>query len=259
MAKLVAKRTEQLRDTNHEIAEKNSELAQQKEEISAQRDHLAESFSNIKTLSEIGQDLTSSLEIEDLVARSYYHITQLMDVSIFGIGFYNESTNCIEFPKARVFDEIQELIQYNLDDNSRLATRCYQNKEEIFITDLEKENHKYKNENGEIQLSSDGVESVIYLPLFSKGQKIGVITVQSVKKQAHQQYHMNLLQNMAVYIGIALDNAENFQQITLKNEEIAQANQEITDSINYAQRIQNAMLPSLDDIKRLNFPSHLYS
>ncbi|MFT5618499.1 MAG: serine phosphatase RsbU (regulator of sigma subunit), partial [Arenicella sp.] len=250
LARIVAKKTEQLRDTNHEIAEKNSELAQQTEEMAAQRDHLAESFSNIKTLSEIGQELTSSLEVEDLVARSYYHITQLMEVSIFGIGFYNEATNCIEFPSSRVFEKVEKFVQYSLDDNTRLATRCYKNEEDIFISDLEKENGNFTNSHDKMQLSSDGVESVIYLPLFSKGEKIGIITVQNVKKKAYQEYHLNLLQNMAVYIGIALDNAENFQEITLKNEEIAQANKEITASINYAQRIQNAMLPSLEDIKK---------
>ena len=87
---------------------------------------------------------------------------------------------------------------------------------------------------GDVFGRSWGVQkSLIYLPLTSKGKRIGVITVQSFKENTYSDYHVNILRNLAVYTSIALDNAEAYEQI-------AKQKKEITDSIQYAKRIQSA-------------------
>jgi signal transduction histidine kinase len=61
--------------------------------------------------------------------------------------------------------------------------------------------------------------SLIYLPLMMKDQVLGVISIQSIKKNAYTDYHLNILQNLASYTTIALDNADAYKKLnaTLDN------------------------------------------
>jgi serine phosphatase RsbU (regulator of sigma subunit) len=61
---------------------------------------------------------------------------------------------------------------------------------------------------------------------------------------------VNILRNLAIYAGIALENAAAYRQIEEQNQEINKTSQKITASINYAKRIQNAILPHRNTIER---------
>jgi hypothetical protein len=51
-------------------------------------------------LSEIGRELTATLDMETIMMTVYRHVHHLMDARIFGIGFYNEEDGVVEFPFA---------------------------------------------------------------------------------------------------------------------------------------------------------------
>ncbi|HEX5690381.1 MAG TPA: triple tyrosine motif-containing protein, partial [Roseiflexaceae bacterium] len=44
---------------------------------------------NVELLSEIGKELTSSLDLDTIFFRLYEHVNQLMDATIFGVGIYH--------------------------------------------------------------------------------------------------------------------------------------------------------------------------
>jgi serine phosphatase RsbU (regulator of sigma subunit) len=72
---------------------------------------------------------------------------------------------------------------------------------------------------------------------------IGVITVQSFRKNAYDEYSLNILRSLAVFAANAIENAEAYRKIEAQNEDIRRTNDKMTASINYARRIQQAMLP----------------
>ena len=55
--------------------------------------------------------------------------------------------------------------------------------------------------------------SIIYLPLISKDQVLGIITIQSFEKNAYTDYHVNVMRSLAAYTSIALDNAAAYRQM----------------------------------------------
>ena len=57
--------------------------------------------------------------------------------------------------------------------------------------------------------------SLIYLPLKVKEMVIGLISVQSYKKNAYSQHHLDILKTLASYTSAALYNARSFE--TLQN------------------------------------------
>ena len=71
-----------------------------------------------------------------------------------------------------------------------------------------------------------------------------MITVQSFEKYAYTETHFGLLKNLAAYCSIAVANANAYKEIDGKN-----AN--ITKSIEYAQTIQQAILPTDTDLNSI--------
>ena len=76
-----------------------------------------------------------------------------------------------------------------------------------------------------------------------------MLTVQSFEKYTYNENHLHIIRNIAVYAAIALINAKSYQQIAEQSKAINIQNKNITASINYASRIQRAMLPPIKDIK----------
>ncbi|GIV44325.1 MAG: hypothetical protein KatS3mg035_1448 [Bacteroidia bacterium] len=88
-------------------------------------------------------------------------------------------------------------------NTNRFATQCFLNDIEIVINDFETEAPKYISQIKK-PIYGESVESLIYMPLHSNKGKVGVITVQSFQKSAYNEYHVNILRNLAVYAAIAL-------------------------------------------------------
>ena len=63
-------------------------------------------------------------------------------------------------------------------------------------------------------------QSIIYLPLIAKERVLGIITIQSFEKHAYTEHHLNVLQSLASYTAIALDNANAYRQLNEHEVEI---------------------------------------
>ena len=67
---------------------------------------------------------------------------------------------------------------------------------------------------------SQAPQSLIYLPLVAKDRVLGIITIQSFEKNAYTEHHLNVLQSLASYTAIALDNAAAYRQLNEQEHEI---------------------------------------
>ena len=67
---------------------------------------------------------------------------------------------------------------------------------------------------------SKAPQSIIYLPLVAKDRVLGIITIQSFEKDAYTEHHLNMLQSLASYTAIALDNADAYRQLNEQEHEI---------------------------------------
>ena len=63
-------------------------------------------------------------------------------------------------------------------------------------------------------------QSIIYMPLIAKERVLGIITIQSFKKNAYTEHHLNVMQSLASYTAIALDNAAAYRQLNEQEHEI---------------------------------------
>ncbi|MEQ9423547.1 MAG: ATP-binding protein [Cyclobacteriaceae bacterium] len=167
---------------------------------------------NVELIGEIGRDITSSLSIERIIHTVYEHVNKLMDASVFGVGIHNKETGFLDFPATKEKGEVLPYYYYDLRDENRLASWCFNNKKEIFMNDFEREHHQYI-EAITSAVEGDNSESIIYLPLINKDKEIGVLTAQSFKKNAYNDFHLDILRNIATYAALALENADTYRDL----------------------------------------------
>lgn len=204
------------------VETRTMEINRQKHHIEKQKNEVERSYRNVTTLSEIGQKITSTLDLKSIIDTLYKSIDSLMDASSFGVGVYNEQTQTLEFKHA--FEDGKELPPFSqpLTSETRMAVWCFKNKKEVFINDLEKEYHEYISMFP--QTPSAGVAhsaSIIYVPLKIKNKMVGVITVQSFEKNAYQPFHLDILRTLAAYTAIAMDNSYAYLRLNEINEELS--------------------------------------
>ena len=206
---LVRVRTQQLQARGavleQEVQERTAELVKQKEQIE-------QAYENVDLLSRIGRDITATLETKAIIDTVYESVNNLMDASVFGIGLYDPETQFLHFPATKEKGETLPPFSYDMSDESRLAVWCLKHREAIFINDYAREHQKYVTEDS-APLAGESPESILYLPLLYKNEPIGVITAQSFRKHAYSDYHRNILDNLAIYTAIALDNAEAYRRL----------------------------------------------
>ncbi|MEZ4922818.1 MAG: GAF domain-containing protein [Crocinitomicaceae bacterium] len=215
-------------------------------EVIKQKEKLQSNYNNIKLLSELGVQISSSLEFEDIFESLHESVAELMDAEIFGVRLYHKDKNEIEYKYEFESGKRDPIISVSMDDRDNYSVWCVENKKEILINDNHTEFQKYVKE---IKVPSGEMpSSLIFYPMISDGEVQGVITVQSFKKNAYNKYHVAMVKTLASYTSSALKNAELYdtleQKVEERTQELAQKNKDIMSSINYSKRIQNGILPS---------------
>lgn len=186
-------------------------------EIAMQKEKIERAYNNVKQLSEIGQKITENLTVESIINTVYQNLNVLMDSSILAIGIFNEENKRIEF--VGTIEKGQKLDFHfdSIDEIHRPSVQSFLEKKEIIYLSKSEYIKKVasKAKIGELP------ESLVYLPLLKAERSIGVITVQSFSPNAYSDYHINILRNIAIYLTIALENADAFKQIEIQKEDIA--------------------------------------
>jgi len=202
------------------VEDRTQEIRQQAEEITAQRDKIQQAYENVELLSEIGKEITASLDFDTIFFKLYEHVNRLTDASIFGVGMYHPEKEQIEYRLA--VEKGKRYAPYTRDtrNKNQFPVWCIENRKPVFINDVDREYAKYLTEykpTGRLRKLEDGSISqdplsLIYLPLIAHDQVLGVISIQSFQKHAYTDYHLSILQNLAAYTTVALDNARLFAE-----------------------------------------------
>lgn len=215
-------RRQEAENQRADAEQRHLESERQKQEVEQQKENVELAHRNISVLSEIGRELTASLDMETIMSTVYRHVNQLMDTHIFGIGFYREEKGIIEFPFGIENGIRNRPYSRNIENPNQLAVWCLKNRREIFINDLDAEYRQYIDASSISTLAvapPDGSDmtvipqSIMYALLIVKERVMGMLCVQSVVKNAYRRVHMDMLQTLAAHAAVALDNASAYQQL----------------------------------------------
>lgn len=230
------------------VNERTEEIRAQAAEITAQKD-------SIELLSEIGKEITASLDLNTILFKLYERVNQIVDAGIFGVGLYRPEKRLIEYTLAIENGKRYAPYTRSTEDKNQFAVWCIDHKQSILINDVATESTRYiaayQHTGGELDDGSVAQPpvSMIYLPLIAQERVLGVLCVQSFKKNAYTEQHLSLLENLAAYTTIALDNANAYLVINEQEKEVRERAAELV-TIN---RISQALATQLDKDRLIEF------
>jgi len=263
--------TEINRLTNVVMKEKNDELEKKTKE-------LEQSYNSVSVLSQIGQSITSTLNLDTILNTVYTNVNEMMDATVFGIGIYNQDQNTIDYRMSMEKGKRYQPYQRTMEDKNQFPVWCIENKKEVFINDIHAEYSRYLPNIDMTILSSAEMEdgtlpenplSLIYLPLMVKDEVIGLISVQSYQKNVYTPYHLNILRTLASYTSAALYNAQSYMtlqntlnELKLTQEQLVQSEKmaslgeltagiahEIQNPLNFVNNFSEVSIELLDEMK----------
>lgn len=225
-------------------------ISERTHEVRLQKEELEINYTNTRLLSEIGQFVSSTLNLEAIFDELYSKVGQLMQADIFGVYIYDDLRKEFKHQLSIKNDERFELTNQELNDENAYHTWCIRHRKEIMINDNQSEFIKFSDDQKNIE-----AHSLLFYPMIVEQKIIGVITIQSLERNAYQFYHLDMLKTLASYIGTLIDNEALYNTLEMKVQErtmeLKEKNEDITASINYALRLQKGILPSEHFIEQL--------
>ncbi|MBL4658009.1 MAG: GAF domain-containing protein [Flavobacteriales bacterium] len=210
--------------------------------VNKRTEELQNSQGNIKILSEIGRQLTSTMDFETIFNKLHKNVNQLMEADVFGVRIYHKDRNTIEYKFEMEKGKRHPILEVSMEDDDNYSVWCVKNRKEIFINENLKEHKKYTNKI--VIPAGEMPHSVIFYPMMHGRRVVGVITAQSFKTNAYTKYHLEILKTLSSYTAIALENAkiyesleekviERTKELKLKNQELERLSIVASETDNY--------------------------
>jgi signal transduction histidine kinase/ligand-binding sensor domain-containing protein/DNA-binding response OmpR family regulator len=223
LRKQVKERTSDLENANLQLETKNEEIVSQHEHIENQATKLRKQNQNLRLLDEIGQNITSSIKVKEIIIKVYDIINELMDAPAFHIGIVDHKQNIVSFWGRTALEKPLNSEIISLDNKDRFSVECIRKGKTVLMNDIEKDIKAFQANSSKIYIADNLPKSSIYIPLLSIDNKVtGILVAKSFRKNSFSDSNVYLLKNMANYISIALDNARAYNVIEEKSEELTQ-------------------------------------
>ncbi len=179
------------------------------EETLLEKETLKSKLTNRSIINKLGKRITSTLELDKIVELLIETIKKFMDANTFGIGFYDNENKVINYSHF-IEDEIKiKLPTKSLYDQNSLGAYCLRNKETVIINNFSKDYKKYIDNalKSTYYGRNYSISSIIYAPLIVNNELIGILTVQSHKQEAFTKSNIEVINTLAPYASIALNNS----------------------------------------------------
>ena len=108
-----------------------------RQEIRAQAAEIAAQKDSIELLSEIGKEITASLDLNTILFKLYERVNQIVDASIFGVGLYRPEKHLIEYTLAIENGKRYAPYTRSTDDKNQFAVWCIDHRQPILLNDVE--------------------------------------------------------------------------------------------------------------------------
>lgn len=165
-------------------------------------------------LGDLGQRITASLKLEDIVLEVSGAIGDLMQADGFGLGLYDEQKHTIDY---QLFVEEGRRIPPFVAPvgEQSFSGWCLRHRQPILMSDVENDYARYiPSLPARIGTNGKRTRSCLYTPLEAEGKVLGVLSAQSYQLGAYGDRDLATLKTLGASIAIAIQNARLFDQIT---------------------------------------------
>jgi len=186
------------------------------------REGLESANERLRVVTRIGRSLTQSLEPRDILTRMWSELSGSIDLEWLGFGIYSPESGVIEFPGLIESGVLQKASSIFLTDESSLAALCVREKRVLYyVTSDEARSALGDHPIITFEPMSVAPETILYLPLFRENDIVGVMTVQSARDHAYSDDIIEMLEAIASFTAIAVENARIMIRLNEMNQTIS--------------------------------------
>jgi diguanylate cyclase (GGDEF)-like protein len=188
-------------------------------ELEQQTKHLRDAYSTLKAVSDIGKQLTATLDLPTIYRSVNHHVKSLMPCDVFGVALLNETNNTLEYQYLIEDDTFLESSMLPLDQKTSFAIYSFKNSEAFVVNSLDEDTSQYTD--GRSSSFGKAMPAFMFQPLVLRGNTIGVLTVQSKIENVYNDNTLTTLGTVASYLSIAISNAKNAEDMQSLNSELS--------------------------------------
>jgi len=205
--------------------EEYSRTLEQKVEVRTQE--LARSVEELKALGEVSQAVSSTLDLQKVLATIVAHAAELSGTESGAIYEFDEASE--EFQLRATHRMSEELIQAIQEAGVKLGEtalgRAGVNREAVQIPDILEEPTYPTSET----MQQEGFRALLAVPLLRENRLIGGLVVRRRAPGQFQKETVDLLQTFATQSALAIQNARLFREIEAKGRELEIASKHKSD------------------------------
>ena len=178
-------------------------------------------------LNEIARELTSILNLDELLKRMAELLSRLIDYQMFSILLLDSSGEKLQHRFSLRFQENIQL-KHDIALGKGVVGYAAQHKEAVLVPDVNKDT-RYIALNPETR-------SELAVPLIYKGKVIGVLDLEHTRRAFFTDDHKRTVITLAAQVAIAIENAQLYERI-------AQQEQRLERDLALARELQFRLLP----------------
>ena len=182
----------------------------------------------LSVLNEISREITSILDLDDLLERIGHLMKRVIDFQMFTILLWSDRTERFDHRFSSRFGE-RITREHNVQLGEGIIGHAAQMRTPVLVPDVRKD-PRYIVANPEVR-------SELSVPLLYKGKVIGVIDLEHTKVNYYNEDHQTTLSTLAAQVAISIANARLYQRI---HEE----EQRLERDLAMAREVQLRLLPS---------------
>lgn len=179
-------------------------------------------------LNEISQELTSILNVDELLRRVGELLTKVIDYQMFSILLVDPTETKLVHRFSIRFNESIHL-KHDVPIGAGLVGYAALHKTPVLVPDVTQD-PRYLKLNPETR-------SELAVPLIYKGKVLGVMDLEHTKRRFFNEDHMRTVSTLAAQLAIAIENATLYEQVTRQEQRLER-------DLQLARELQFRLLPA---------------
>ncbi len=193
------------------VQRKNLELREKSEELLRKKEALEHAYQRIQLISEIGQKITSTLDLNEILISVYDNLKTQMPIDSFYMAVLNDArTHLISVASVENL-MYEKAFEVPIDSAKSILAISYRERRTLFVPDI------YEDVNlreWDFLRSSDlAIRAIIVVPLLYDEEVVGVCSVQSTIAKGYDYSHLDILNALSTYLAIAINNAQKSKRL----------------------------------------------
>jgi sigma-B regulation protein RsbU (phosphoserine phosphatase) len=199
---------------------------------------VARQANTLAVLNEISREITSILDLDQLLIRIGELLHRVIDYRMYSILLLNEKKQVLEH-RLSVRYGVVEHFGTDVSINEGLVGAAAREGHPVLASDVQKD-PRYRMLNPETR-------SELAVPLVYKGKTVGVLDLEHTRRHYFNEEHVRTLHTLASQIAVSIENARLYQRV-------AQEEQRMERDLAMAREVQLRLLPAkVPELKNADF------